>query len=429
MPSPAELRHSARFTKDHALPLPVFRAKNVFWIILLAVLALLPNPLLADAASGPAELEGETPGGSGGPRVVFMVQVSPSNAEPEPEPELPEPEPGLAVETASDAGPEVEMEPAFPEPEPGPAVETAPDAGSAAEAGEDVQAEEPEEPCAEAAETPLEELEPAGVQEPPETPPPEEGQEAGPASDEQTAAEEPQEPPAESLPPSEEPAPIGAEMDREPAATAPAPQVLVLLLEPSVFGSQMVAAQGRLAPSGEAGQRRGEGLVLGGGVAPCSIGICDFYNGRAIPGAKSLVLSKCGICLDAELGFRLFSRLAIFLDIGGMAVVKRLTVLPGAATVGHLVVEGGADALVPFKDIWEFGAGLSGGIMLGFNAGTASASPSLGARLGFSRRLNDRLAARLTARARVALNSSNDPLRRSATWLVDPLVLSLAFDL
>lgn len=342
--------------------------------------------------------------------------------------------------------------PAPPPPRPGgpPEEGEGPVAGSGPPSGG--QAEASDEPGTGAGPPPTEWPDEGGGPAAPGPPPQEEGPEAGPgsggeeAAGAETAEEGPPEPPADGAPPCGElsgavggpavsdggPEPAGSDEDGGAGQMASRPQLIVLLVDPSVLGrpaaDQEMPAQPP-APSEEPGQRRGEGLVLGAALAPCSIGICDFYNGRAIPGAGSLVLSKCGVSLDAELGFRLFRRVAVFLDIGAMAVVKRLTVLPGAAAVGHLVVEGGADALFPFKEAWELGAGLSGGIMLGFNAGRTSASPSLGVRLAFARRLNSRLAARLAARARVALNGSSDPLRRSATWLVDPLVLSLAFDL
>lgn len=168
-------------------------------------------------------------------------------------------------------------------------------------------------------------------------------------------------------------------------------------------------------------------LVLKAGLSPYTLGVYDFYNGHGIPGAKYLTATDYGLSADLGLDWRPITNLGLFLDSGYSFVLKPVTVLPGGLQIHYAHFEAGLEGRIPVGERLEFGGGLFCGAMLHFNAGKGNASFSFGGRLTLEWRLGENLSLGLASRARISLLGNDDPLYRSATWLVDPLGLALGW--
>lgn len=162
---------------------------------------------------------------------------------------------------------------------------------------------------------------------------------------------------------------------------------------------------------------------------PYSSAVYYFYNGHYIDEARTLMGTIYGLSLSLEFDWALNNLIRVYPEAGYAMVLKIQTIIPKQRAVQYIKLGGGVDFLFNITTKSDAYVGLLGGGMAHINNSEYTITPYFGTRFGFETKITDNIKLGIMMRVSCALLKTSEVLTDSLTFLVDPISISLSYEL
>lgn len=162
-------------------------------------------------------------------------------------------------------------------------------------------------------------------------------------------------------------------------------------------------------------------------VAPYSLAVFDFYNGKDIEGAEAVTATSYGFSASVEGDWRMNNMFRLYPEAGYSLALKKDTVIPEGKAVQYIKFGAGADCIFSLSEKAELYTGLFAGGMFHINSKKANFAPYFGVRLGFDWALTEKITLGASSRFALSFLKTDSRLTDSLTLMIDPVSLAVSY--